>query len=333
MPKKIQSDKDHGQKIIELFFKLFFSPYEYSLTELSRELECSKQTVGRIVDKINSSMKGIKIEDFTKNRRRYFKIRKDKIPSKAINLSQSEYGLLQMCCSFTQHLIGKETFDQAANALGKSQILIKNRETVSGKHFGAFLPGTIDYSSHQGIIKDLIAAMEKSKVCKVAYKSIGNKEAKVFHIKPLKLFSKGDTIYLHTQLSKTPGKVFKAPRFDPLLAIHRIDEIEITEASFKYPDNFDFEKSFNQTFGVIKEDAFQVKVEFSGYAAMYVRERIWSQDQEIVEKKDGKIELRFTATSEEEVLSWILSYGHEARVLEPDWFLKEVALEIKKMKL
>jgi len=39
MTKKIKPDKDHGQKVIELFFKLYFSPYEYSLTELSRELE------------------------------------------------------------------------------------------------------------------------------------------------------------------------------------------------------------------------------------------------------------------------------------------------------
>jgi len=260
MPKKIQSDKDHGQKIIELFFKLFFSPYEYSLTELARELECSKQTVGRIVDKINSSMKGIKIEDFIRNRRRYFRIKKDKIPFKTMNLSQSEYGLLQMCCSFTKHLIGKETFDHAANALGKSQVLIKGGETVSSKHFGAFLPGTIDYSGHQRILKDLIIAMEKRKICKITYKSIWNKEPTKFYIKALKLFSKDDTIYLHAQMAKAPGKVYKAPAFDPLLVIHRIEGLEITDNSFKFPENFDFEKAYNQTFGVMKDESFQVRV-------------------------------------------------------------------------
>jgi len=66
-----------------------------------------------------------------------------------MNLSQSEYGLLQMWCAFTKLLIGKELFDQALNALGKSQALIKNRKTVSEKHFGAFTPGTIDYSGYQ----------------------------------------------------------------------------------------------------------------------------------------------------------------------------------------
>jgi len=331
MSKKIKPDKDHGQKVIELFFKLYFSPYEYSLTELSRELECSKQTIGRIVDKINSSTEGIKIEDFIKDRRRIFKIKKDKIPAKKMNLSQSEYGLLQMCCSFTKHLIGKETFDQALNALGKSQVLIKNRQIVSAKHFATFTPGTIDYSGHQQIIKNLIIAMENSKVCKLTYKSIWNQEPKIFYIKPLKLFSKDDTIYLHAQMAKAPGKVYKPPKFDPLLVIHRIEGLDITKTSFKFPDNFDFEKTFNQTFGVMKEDFFQARVEFSGYAARHVKERIWSHDQVIKEKKGNKIELTFTATSYIEALSWILSYGYEARVLEPEWFVEEMQAEVKKM--
>jgi len=331
MSKKIKPDKDHGQKVIELFFKLYFSPYEYSLTELSRELECSKQTIGRIVDKINSSTEGVKIEDFIKDRRRIFRIKKEKIPAKEVNLTQSEYGLLQMCCSFTKHLIGKEIFDQTLTALGKSQVLIKNRETVSEKHFGAFTPGTIDYSGDQRIIKDLITAMENSKVCKIIYKSTYSQKPKTFHIKPLKLFSKNDAIYLHAQMATAPGKVYKEPKFDPLLVIHRIEELAITETSFKFPDNFDFEKSFNQTFGVMKEDSFQARVEFTGYASKHVKERIWSHDQIIKEKMDDKIELTFTATSYIETLSWLLSYGHEARVLAPDWFVETLQAEIQKM--
>lgn len=330
MSQKIDSDRDHGQKVIELFFKLFFSPYEYSLTELARELECSKQTIGRIVDKINSSTEGIKIEDFIKDRKRFFRIRKEKIPAKEMNLSQSEYGILQMCCAFTKHLIGKEIFDQALNGLGKSQVLIKNRETVSAKHFGAFVPGTIDYSDHEQIIKDLIIAMENRNVCKITYKSIGNQEPKIFYIKPLKLFSKDDTIYLHAQIAKAPGKVYKAPKFDPLLVIHRIEALDITKVSFKFPDNFDFEKTYNQTFGVMKDDPFLIKIVFSGHAAKHVKERIWSHDQIIKEKKNEKIELTFTATSIVETLSWVMSFGHEAKVFGPDWFVEEVKDEIQK---
>ncbi|MBF0413102.1 MAG: WYL domain-containing protein [Desulfamplus sp.] len=172
--------------------------------------------------------------------------------------------------------------------------------------------------------------MEQHKICKITYKSIWDQKSKVFYIKPLKLFSKEDTIYLHARMAKAPGKVYKEPEYDPLLAIHRIENLEITDMSFKTPDNFDFEKVYNQTFGVMKEDAFQLKIEFSGYAAKHVRERIWSHDQIIEDKNDDKIELTFTAASAIEVRCWILSFGHEARVLEPDWFVEDVKKELKK---
>lgn len=332
MSKKIDPDKTHGQKVIDLFFKLFFSPYKYSLTELSQSLGCSKQTVGRIVDTINSSIEGIKIEDFIQNRKRYFRIKKEKISSSAINMSQSEYALLQMCCSFTKHLIGEKEFNQAANALGKTQVLLEDGDIISAKHFGAFLPGTIDYSRYQIIIRDLINAMEERKVCKLTYHSIGENEEKVFYIKPLKLFSKDATIYLHAKMAQTPGKKPIKPKFDPLLVVHRIKGVELTETAFEFPDDFDFEVFYNKNFGVMKEDSFQVKVEFTGFVARYVKERVWSVDQEIIEHEDGKIELIFSATSEEELLSWILSHGHEARVVEPDWLIEMVQDEVNKIR-
>ncbi len=331
MPATTNSDRDHGKKVISLFFKLFFSPYEYSLTALARELDCSKQTIGRIVDKINSSMEGIKIEDFTKDRKRFFKISKEDSAGKSINLSQSEYGLLQMCCAFTKHLIGEEAFSQTVTALGKAQSLTKERATVSPEHFGTFIPGTINYSGHQKILKDLIVAMEQHKICKITYKSIWDQKSKVFYIKPFKLFSKEDTIYLHARMAKAPGKVYKEPEYDPLLAIHRIENLEITNMSFKAPNNFDFEKVYNQTFGVMKEDAFQLKIEFSGYAAKHVRERIWSHDQIIEDKNDDKIELTFTASSVPETIAWLLSFGSEAKVLEPDLLVEDMMEQIKNM--
>jgi len=250
-----------------------------------------------------------------------------------MNLSQFEYGVLQMCCAFTKNLIGKEMFHQAINGLGKSQVLIKNRKTISPKHFAAFIPGTIDYSGHQMIIKDLLTAMETSRVCKITYKSLWGQTAKTFHIKPLKLFAKNDTLYLHATMAKSPGKIYKTPKFDPLLVIHRIESLEVTTVRFQFPENFDFEKTYNQTFGVMKDDPFQITIAFSGHAAKYVKERIWSHDQTIKEKNDEKIELTFTATSTVETLSWAMSFGHEAKALEPDWFVTKVKDEIQRMAL
>ena len=46
-------------------------------------------------------------------------------------------------------------------------------------------------------------------------------------------------------------------------------------------------------------------------------ERVWSTDQKIKHRKDGSVVIEFTATSEPEVLNWVLNFGEEAKLLGP----------------
>jgi hypothetical protein len=105
--------------------------------------------------------------------------------------------------------------------------------------------------------------------------------------------------------------------------------VGITETGFEFPKDYDFEKIFNRHFGVIKEKAFEVEAEFSGWAAHFVSERIWSPDQKIVKKGRGKIRMTFSVSSEPEVVGRILFFGEEARLLKPDWMVEKVAKKVK----
>ncbi len=105
----------------------------------------------------------------------------------------------------------------------------------------------------------------------------------------------------------------------------------MTDRPFEFPGKYDFDKAFTREFGLIKGDNFKVEVEFDGWAAEFVSERTYSQDQKIVKKGKGKIRLSFTASSEPETISWILSFGEEARVIKPKWLVGEVAGKIKAM--
>ena len=81
------------------------------------------------------------------------------------------------------------------------------------------------------------------------------------------------------------------------------------------------------SFGVMGKTPFIVKVAFSSLVAPYVRERIWSENQHIEEDAEGDIVLTFNATSKEEVLSWVLSFGDDAELLEPATFFEEMRLK------
>jgi len=106
--------------------------------------------------------------------------------------------------------------------------------------------------------------------------------------------------------------------------------VEMTDISFQ-PDKFDFEKTFNRHFGIIKDEAFDVEVVFTGWACAYVSEREWSPDQKIVKKGKNKIMLKFTASSEPELISWILSFGEDATLIKPTRIVKELKSKIAKL--
>ncbi|MBC8180428.1 WYL domain-containing protein [candidate division KSB1 bacterium] len=331
MPEKLSSYSTYGQKLISLFARLLFSKQSHSLTELSRLLGCSKQTVLRLVRDIQRAY-GVDIEEAIENRRKYYRIKRRIGADTSLNLTETELSVLHMCRAFTEHLLGRQLFEESAQALLKSQAHLPEDRRVDSKHFATIIPGSIDYTGHHQIIRRLIKAMDEKKVCEITYKRIMADRAKVFYIKPLKIFSYKDTIYLHARMAKTPGKIYKEPDFDPLLAIHRIKNLEITETSFEFLKDYDFEKFFNQNFGVIKDEAFEVEVEFTGYPAKYIAERIWSPDQKLTEKKDGTVKLKFNASSKPEVISWILSFRDEAKVIRPKWLVKKVVKIIASMK-
>ena len=216
---------------------------------------------------------------------------------------------------------------ESEKALQKSSTI--SAGTGGADHFAAFLPGTIDYTPRQDDIRQLIKAMDERVICKIIYKNPFEETGKTFYIKPYKLFSHNNALYLHAGMARYPGSKKIEFDFDPLLAVHRFQEVTLTDKKYNFPKDYDFERQYNQTFGIIKEDVFKVKLELQGYAAVYAQERQFSHDQKIKKNRDDKYILTFTASSETEVISWVLSFGNEIKVLSPKWLAKEVIEKVK----
>lgn len=324
MPKKIAPNRNRGEKLIRLFAALIFSGRPKSLIELSRELKCSKQTVSRLVDDITLS-ESVMIESFDIGRRRYYNIQTPKITRKGLKVSREELAVLHMCQSFTKHLLGQKLFENATRGIGKTRLFLSDGESIGTDRFADFLPGSIDYTPHSPSILTIVEAMDNLRICRIRYRRLMAENAKEFFIKPLKLFSHKETLYLHAKMARIPGKPHREPDFDPLLPVHRIEKISLTDRRYKYPVKYDFEKVYNQSFGVIKDKAFTVELNLSGWAAAYARERIWSPDQKISKTKDGGLRLQFSASSRKETISSVMSLGPEATVVRPEWLRKKIS--------
>jgi len=331
MQKKLNPDRSRGQNLISLFARLFFSGRSYSLIELAELLECSKQTVIKLIEELET-LHWLELDKSMKSGRRYYQIKRAQDSKSRVALTDEELDTLIMCRAFTGHLLGRDQFDAAMSALHKSSQLLHDTpdgdEQDESQVYGVYRPGAIDYTSFQVQWQTLLEGMEKGLICEISYKKVLDKKAKTSRIKPLKIFSHRETVYVHARYAKEPGKLFKAAAYDPLLALHRIQSVALTDTPFTRPADYDFEKTFNEQFGVIKQKRFTVKAELTGWAAGYTAERRLSPDQKITRRKGGKLLIQFSATSEPEVLNWVLSLGAEAKLVEPEELVGQLRAQL-----
>lgn len=108
-------------------------------------------------------------------------------------------------------------------------------------------------------------------------------------------------------------------------AIERIRSIQATPRKFVPREDFDFESYTAGNFGVVAEPAVRVVVRFSREWATQVRERTWHPSQSLREIEGGGVELEMQAGGAAELVSWILSFGPGAEVLEPAALRDQVA--------
>lgn len=105
----------------------------------------------------------------------------------------------------------------------------------------------------------------------------------------------------------------------------RIQSAKFTGKVFARPQKFSLEKRLRDSFGVHSGDGkFDIVIRFAARAADYIREKKWHDSQTLQELPDGAIELRLKLSSLSEVQRWVMSWGGDARVLEPPELVESV---------
>lgn len=123
-------------------------------------------------------------------------------------------------------------------------------------------------------------------------------------------------------------------------ALPRIKGLKANAAgSFVVPSDFDGSAYLGTSFGIWTDPArpdFKqvVRIELSGYAARIAQERRWHPSQQIVplNANASRIEVRFEVGRLEELVRWTLSWGSQAKVLEPEDLKRRVRKEIDAMR-
>jgi predicted DNA-binding transcriptional regulator YafY len=113
-----------------------------------------------------------------------------------------------------------------------------------------------------------------------------------------------------------------------MFAPGRIRSLEVTEATFEAPADFRIEGYLAQSFAVLRSgdgEVFRVRLRFTGEAIKYVRERIWHPSQTTEATPKGDLIIGLEVSHLREVERWVLSWGADCVVLEPDELRDRVA--------
>lgn len=117
-----------------------------------------------------------------------------------------------------------------------------------------------------------------------------------------------------------------------IFRLDRIRELEPTKVFFDVRGDFDLREFLGPMFGIFKDrEPFRVKVRFSPWVARWIKEEKWHDSQTMTDLPDGSVQVDLTVTGHVDVRRWVLSFGGDAEVLEPDFLRREIREEMAKM--
>ncbi|MCF7911462.1 MAG: transcriptional regulator [Candidatus Cloacimonetes bacterium] len=154
------------------------------------------------------------------------------------------------------------------------------------------------------------------------YFSMKRKDTKKVTISPLAIKYFNQNYYIAGYLDET-SKVYT-------WACNRISNFNQTTQK-RTAIKFDAEKYFDSGFGVYSGNIINVKIEFSKDIAPFIKERVWHKDQKFTDCDNGSVLLEIPVSSLSEIKKVVLSYGVNARVIEPEELKQLIKNELTEM--
>lgn len=300
--------------MLTLYHLLMLDGRKHFLPDLAERLNCSKQTVIRLIREIEGVV-GANLTTGMDKHRRWYQI--SPIIPQRLELSLEEIRYLRICRDLSEPYLPKsvkERIDKNINLL--SLFLVnpgaRDNEPAIQNQFLFFSKGYIDYSPYRDVIEILLNAKNDRQICIVQYRALGKNEVKLHRFIPGSLVSMNNSLYA---LGADFEDDFATVHCLTNLAIHRIVEISLSnnKTTFKMPP------ADPGTFGLPWHEPRQFHIHFkAGKAAAYVRERIWADRQILTEHDDGSLDIQITTRSQPELTAWVRSFGDEAEMLEED---------------
>ena len=117
-------------------------------------------------------------------------------------------------------------------------------------------------------------------------------------------------------------------------AVGRIKKLQLLTEHFECRPGFSVDAYLSKTFDqMVGETEQEVSIRFSAYQAPWIKERQWHPSQKISEHHEGGITISFNVGALDAVKRWVMRYGKEAEVIEPQALRDMVRDEVRDMEV
>ena len=335
MPPK-HSDRKPGEKLLTLYTLLMLrGDHAISLGEMAETLECSKQTVLRLLDQLEASGYGKLEEPIIQGREHYYRMSKP--PQQKLDMGVQELAQLAQCRNMLMNILPKNVSAMLNKITDTgTRLSVKNAPADDGPQKQLCLiynKGYIDYAPFEKQYSTLMQAMRQNRVCKIRYRRSPTKKARTFSFAPMRI------VIYHENIAFLGWEVTEVGRAKPVhdnslfLYLQRFVTVELT--SRKAPDlptpKTAQDSNKPNAFGIQVGEVFPIKLHFTPEVTGYVYDRQWSNKQKCTLQEDDSLILELDVQSDVEAIAWILSFGSQVKVLEPEWLRDEIRTEAEKI--
>ena len=175
------------------------------------------------------------------------------------------------------------------------------------------------YGKFREIIEQINEAVINRKIIEIVYFAMGRKKMTRREVAPYRLWYADGGFYLIGYCRwRKEIRIF---------AIDRIKKLRLTDEPFEVPDDFDVDELTKYSFGVFHDESVKVRVHFSADVAGYIKEKVWHASQRIEVLDDGSVIFEAEVAGTEEIKFWIMRWGSNAYVLEPEELREEIQSE------
>ena len=284
-----------------------------TMAELEEEFHLTSRQIKRYLKTIGE--RGYDFVEYDGIGKRVYKIEGGHRGLKPIPITDSELMAFHLAQSHMEYLTGTPFTDDLASLNRKFRNQLTERTANKIEQMAqVFFPVQRPQRAYAKQ-KDILAALQKALLLQrevtITHRAQSYRDPVTHVVEPygLELFNYG--LYL-------VGYSHRAKDFRRF-AVERIQKatVDMTADPFTIKPEYAARAKSRKAFGLTEGNMMDVKVQFSREVADYFTERQWHPTQKVRKLKNGDVIVSFQAGGIDEIVSWVLSWGQYAKVLDP----------------